>query len=88
MFGLENPPLCLSEPCNEGYYQPQCESKEKYEHMDNLDLECPQGCKNCDSAIFCTECIAGFILANDLCEPCPDGKYWSAPQTCLGNFLK
>ena len=55
--------------------------------MDNLDLECPEECKVCNSATFCTECDTGFNLVNDLCEPCPDGKYWNASQTCSGTFL-
>jgi len=87
MLGFENPPLCLIETCGEGYYEvftSRCGGKKNYECLSNFYLECPKDCKTCGSATTCTECFAGYIKVNDLCEPCPDGKYWSAPQTCLG----
>jgi len=55
--------------------------------MDKSYLECPEGCKACNSATLCTACNSGYILENDLCEECPDGKYWTEPGTCLGSFL-
>ena len=57
-------------------------------YVDDTYWECPNDCSTCDSETLCTDCKAGYVLENNLCEPCPDGKYWSGSQTCTGKFSK
>jgi len=57
-------------------------------YVNDTHWECPTGCSACDNETLCTDCKAGYIFENNLCEPCPDGKYRSGPQTCTGKFSK
>ena len=53
-------------------------------------MKCPLGCAHCSSLIFCTSCISGFVLSNNLClNSCPvrhilkNGVCQSCPYDCL-----